>query len=133
MINDFGNKMTFDLICGINPGDLNAITEEDIRAMAAYWIEQGDTVPESDIQKAIAGLEEYRKELRQDDNPSAPIYGPAKWREHSVLLKDGTVGSVLIPECRVPESIVGLRARVDLADENGMPIQVSGDIASILD
>ena len=62
MTNDFGNKMTFDLLCGNNPGDLNAITEGDIRAMAAYWTEQGDTVPESDIQKALLGLEEYREE-----------------------------------------------------------------------
>ena len=57
------NKDAFDLICGTDPGDMEAITEDDIRDMAAYWTEQGDTVPESDIQKALLGLEEYRQEV----------------------------------------------------------------------
>ncbi len=65
MQNDFSDKMTFDLLCGTDPGDMTTITETDIRSMAQYWNEQGDTVTEEDVQKAIRGLEEYRGELHQ--------------------------------------------------------------------
>ena len=58
------NKEKFDLICGTDPGDINAITETDIRTIAGYWNKQseGDPVAENDIQQVIAGLEEYKEE-----------------------------------------------------------------------
>ena len=129
------NKDAFDLICGTDPGDMDVISEGDIRAMADYWNEQGDGDPftEEDIQNALLGLEEYRQELRQDEEAMESLHGPTTWTDHTVLLVDGTTGTMRIPAGHDPEALVGVTITVGLHDENGLPIQATGIVAEILE
>lgn len=52
-----------------------------------------------------------------------------KMATYAVALKDGTVGTV----SSIHEDIVGRIVTVDLHDENGMQIQVVGEVAEVLE
>ncbi len=61
------------------------------------------------------------------------LFGPNEWHAYTVLLEDGTTGTLQIPADMAPEEIVGAEMNIELSDENGMKLFKTGIVAEILE